>query len=94
MSTHDCERCGSSFGDITRAELHAEKHQVTVPLTLDGIERDRVVAALLHMASGYDKTAKATRYAGPERKAIRTGIYNTRNDYQLLADQIRKAGSS
>jgi hypothetical protein len=90
----DCLKCGSSFGDYDRAEKHAEKHLVTVNVALDGIDQQRIVAALLHTAKSYDKLAKSRSNAGPERKGIRTGLYNTRNDYRLLAEQIRKAGSS
>lgn len=93
MSKHDCPRCGSGFDDWQRAELHAAKHLVTVPLELDGVERGRVVAALLQTAGNYDNLARARTNAGPDRKDIRTGLRNTRDDYRLLAEQIRKVPS-
>lgn len=90
----ECRRCGSGFDNYRQAEAHAERHLVTVTLTLDGVECDRVVEALTSSANGYDALAKNRSNAGPARRGVRVRLRNFRNDYLLLAGQIRKAASS
>ena len=94
MSMFDCQRCGSGFDDYEKAEKHAEAHLLTVDLTVDGIERLRIVRALNMAADEFNRLANSRSNAGPARKPVRDSLRNSRNDYRLLASQIKKADST
>jgi hypothetical protein len=87
----DCMKCGSKFDDYRNAETHAEFHLNVISVTLDGIERHQIAAALLLGSETMAKLARSRKWAGPQHKELRATMRSNAAAYRDLSKKIRTA---